>query len=79
MIKYNIILDEYDFTKPWDNFSSAVCDQWDWVNETLTLAEYDVYFDQEMIKQGMNLGIDDHEWVTFNSPGDLSVFLLKWS
>lgn len=80
MTEYNIILDDTDYTAPWDKFSKTISDSWPWDDDTKSLEEYETYFNQAMIKEEMipDLKITD-DTVRFNTPADLILFLLKWS
>ena len=78
--KYNIIKDEYNFTDAWDKFSQTISDAWDWDNDDLPYTDYQKYFDQCMIKEGMIPSVHmKNGSVFFKKESFLTLFLLKWS
>jgi len=80
--EYNIIKDEEDFTDAWDNFSQTTSDAWDWDNDDLSIGDYQNYFNQCMIKEGMipsMFATTESESVFFKKQSFLTLFLLKYS
>jgi len=80
--KYNIIKDEYNFTDAWDKFSQTISDAWDWDNDDLSHNDYQKYFNQCMIKEGMIPSLPreaENGSVFFKKESFLTLFLLKWS
>ena len=80
--EYNIIKDNYNFTDVWDKFSQTISDEWDWDNDDLSHDDYQNYFDQCMIKEGMIPGPPgeaENGSVFFKKETFLTLFLLKWS
>jgi len=79
-MKYNIILDDENYTAPWDKFSDSISKLWNWEDDTKSIDEYKVYFTQAMCNEGMLPDIEPETGkVKFTTPADLTVFLLKWA
>lgn len=78
-VKYNIIKNDDDFTDAWEKFATTVSDSWDWNNDELSLGDYKKYFNSEMVKEGMVLGVESEEFVIFKNGKELTMFLLRWA
>jgi hypothetical protein len=80
MIEYNIILNDCDYVEPWDNFSMSISDSWDWEDDGKSIEDYNKFFIQSMVKEGMYPKLEDSDSsVMFNTKNDLLLFVLKWS
>jgi len=80
--EYDIIKDNYNFTDAWDKFSQTISDAWDWDNDDLSHNDYQKYFNQCMIKEGMIPSLPreaENGSVFFKKESFLTLFLLKWS
>jgi hypothetical protein len=78
---YNIIKDDVDYTDAWDKFSLAVSNSYNWEADK-PLSDYNKYFDQHLINEGMLPGITrdrNASTVTFISDEHLTMFLLRWA